>query len=69
MGGWRRCCWRTPAGHSGPTGSGKRIQFPEVDRCAWFPPDEARAKLNPAQAEFVDRFEAALAEQDQEPGS
>lgn len=52
-----------------PPGSGKRIQFPEVDRCAWFPPDEARAKLNPAQAEFIGRLEAALAEQDQEPGS
>jgi predicted NUDIX family NTP pyrophosphohydrolase len=44
-----------------PPGSGRRAEFPEVDRCEWFAPDEARAKLNPAQAEFVDRLEAALA--------
>jgi predicted NUDIX family NTP pyrophosphohydrolase len=44
-----------------PRGSGKRIQFPEVDRCEWFDPATAREKLNPAQAEFVDRLEAALA--------
>jgi predicted NUDIX family NTP pyrophosphohydrolase len=37
------------------------VEFPEVDRCAWFSPEEARAKLNPAQAEFIDRLEAALA--------
>lgn len=43
-----------------PAGSGNRIEFPEVDRCAWFDPTEAREKLNPAQAEFVDRLEAAL---------
>ena len=44
-----------------PPGSGKRVEFPEVDRCAWFDPAEARAKLNPAQVAFVDRLEAALA--------
>jgi predicted NUDIX family NTP pyrophosphohydrolase len=44
-----------------PPGSGRRVEFPEVDRCAWFSPEEARAKLNPAQAEFIDRLEAALA--------
>jgi predicted NUDIX family NTP pyrophosphohydrolase len=43
-----------------PRGSGRWVEFPEVDRCAWFTPVEARAKLNPAQAEFVDRLEAAL---------
>jgi predicted NUDIX family NTP pyrophosphohydrolase len=43
-----------------PRGSGQWVEFPEVDRCAWFTPDEARAKLNPAQAAFVDRLEAAL---------
>jgi predicted NUDIX family NTP pyrophosphohydrolase len=47
-----------------PPGSGKRVEFPEVDRCAWFGPTEARAKLNPAQAAFVDRLEAALAAPD-----
>jgi predicted NUDIX family NTP pyrophosphohydrolase len=44
-----------------PRGSGRSLSYPEVDRCAWFPPDAARAKLNPAQAELIDRLEAALA--------
>ena len=41
-----------------------RDSFPEIDRCAWFSPSEAREKLNPAQAAFVDRLEAALREQE-----
>ena len=44
-----------------PRGSGRLIVFPEVDRCAWFAPDEARARMNPAQAAFVERLEEALA--------
>ena len=44
-----------------PRGSGRWLTFPEVDRCAWFDPATARAKLNAAQAAFVDRLEAALA--------
>ncbi len=43
-----------------PRGSGRSMTYPEVDRCAWFSPDAARAKLNPAQAELIDRLEAAL---------
>jgi predicted NUDIX family NTP pyrophosphohydrolase len=43
-----------------PRGSGRSLTFPEVDRCAWFEPGAARAKLNPAQAELIDRLEAAL---------
>ena len=43
-----------------PRGSGKWLVYPEVDRCAWFPPDVAREKLNPAQAAFVDRLATAL---------
>jgi predicted NUDIX family NTP pyrophosphohydrolase len=43
-----------------PRGSGHLITFPEVDRCAWFDPDAARQKINPAQAEFIDRLEEAL---------
>jgi len=43
-----------------PRGSGKWLTFPEVDRCDWFAPEAARGKLNPAQAAFIDRLEAAL---------
>ena len=43
-----------------PRGSGRLITFPEVDRCAWYDPASARQKINPAQAEFIDRLEAAL---------
>lgn len=45
-----------------PRGSGQWLTFPEVDRCAWFDPTMARAKLNPAQAELVGRLEAILAQ-------
>ena len=45
-----------------PRGSGTWITFPEVDRCAWFPPETAREKLNPAQAELIDRLTAELGE-------
>jgi len=44
-----------------PRGSGRWITFPEVDRCEWFTPDAARSRINPAQAELIDRLEAALA--------
>jgi len=44
-----------------PRRSGRWFEFPEVDRCAWVGPEEARAKLNPAQAAFVDRLEELLA--------
>jgi predicted NUDIX family NTP pyrophosphohydrolase len=38
-----------------PTGAGWR-QFAEIDRCGWFSADAAKQKLNPAQAELVDRL-------------
>jgi predicted NUDIX family NTP pyrophosphohydrolase len=43
-----------------PRGSGRWLRFPEVDRCAWFGSQAARAKLNPAQTAFIDRLEAQL---------
>lgn len=43
-----------------PRGSGQWVTYPEVDRCAWFDAATARRKLNPAQAELVDRLVAAL---------
>jgi len=43
-----------------PRGSGRWIEVPEVDRAAWFDPTAAREKINPAQAEFIDRLLAAI---------
>lgn len=43
-----------------PPRSGQRRQFPEVDRAEWFEPDEARRKINPAQAPLLDRLLEAL---------
>ncbi len=39
-----------------PPRSGQIQQFPEIDRAGWFAPATARVKLNPAQAQFVDRL-------------
>jgi predicted NUDIX family NTP pyrophosphohydrolase len=39
-----------------PPGSGNWTDVPEVDRFEWFAPDDARSRLNPAQAPFVDRL-------------
>jgi predicted NUDIX family NTP pyrophosphohydrolase len=43
-----------------PPRSGRQQRFPEVDRAAWFALDEARQRINPAQAELLDRLAAAL---------
>jgi predicted NUDIX family NTP pyrophosphohydrolase len=43
-----------------PRGSGRWVTFPEVDRCQWFSPADARVKINPAQSAFIDRLEALL---------
>ncbi len=39
-----------------PPRSGERREFPEVDRAEWFEPVAARAKINLAQAELIDRL-------------
>jgi predicted NUDIX family NTP pyrophosphohydrolase len=39
-----------------PPRSGQTQEFPEVDRGGWFDPARARVKLNPTQAEFIDRL-------------
>lgn len=44
-----------------PRGSGKIITFPEIDRCAWFSAEEAKRRVNPAQAALIDRLTIALA--------
>jgi predicted NUDIX family NTP pyrophosphohydrolase len=44
-----------------PPKSGRLISVPEIDRVLWASPVEARRRLNPAQAGFVDRLLRALA--------
>ncbi len=44
-----------------PPKTGLTVTVPEIDRVMWARPAEARRRLNPAQAEFVDRLLAALA--------
>jgi predicted NUDIX family NTP pyrophosphohydrolase len=39
-----------------PPRTGKRAEFPEVDRAAWFGLEEAREKIKPAQAILLDRL-------------
>ena len=46
-----------------PPRSGRIQEFPEIDRVRWCGPDEAHRLLNPAQAPFVDRLEAAVSSQ------
>jgi predicted NUDIX family NTP pyrophosphohydrolase len=39
-----------------PPRSGRFKEFPEVDRAQWFGIEEARERINPAQAAFLDRI-------------
>jgi predicted NUDIX family NTP pyrophosphohydrolase len=43
-----------------PRGSGRVEEFPEVDRAAWFDLAEARRRILPGQAAFLDLLTAAL---------
>jgi len=43
-----------------PPRSGKKQQFPEIDRAEFFPVAQAREKINEAQREFISRLEAYL---------
>ncbi len=43
-----------------PPRSGRMISVPEIDRVLWASPSEARRRLNPAQATFVDRLLGVL---------
>jgi len=45
-----------------PPRTGRQLRIPEVDRVAWFDFAEARRRFHPAQAAFVDRLEAQLAD-------
>jgi predicted NUDIX family NTP pyrophosphohydrolase len=44
-----------------PRGSGRHMEIPEVDRCAWFDVAAAREKMNAAQATLLDRLEGLVA--------
>lgn len=43
-----------------PPRSGKTQPFPEIDQASFFSLERARARINPAQAVFLDRLVAAL---------
>jgi predicted NUDIX family NTP pyrophosphohydrolase len=43
-----------------PPKSGRKQSFPEVDRAAWFGVEEAREKILPGQAPFLDRLRERL---------
>ncbi|MEZ0340989.1 NUDIX domain-containing protein [Mycobacterium sp. pV006] len=45
-----------------PRGSGKFVEFPEVDRVAWCDVETARVKLLKGQRPLLDRLEAALSD-------
>jgi predicted NUDIX family NTP pyrophosphohydrolase len=44
-----------------PPRSGRQQEFPEVDRAAFFGFEEAKAKINPAQAKFLEELVAKRA--------
>ena len=39
-----------------PPKSGRKESFAEIDAAQWFTPEEAREKILPGQAEFIDRL-------------
>ncbi|MEO5884196.1 MAG: NUDIX domain-containing protein [Candidatus Limnocylindrales bacterium] len=45
-----------------PPRSGQFITIPEIDRVAWFAPDEARRRIKDTQIPFIDRLLTALDE-------
>lgn len=45
-----------------PPRSGREREFPEVDRAGWFGATQAREKILPAQAPFIDRLLEHLSE-------
>ncbi len=43
-----------------PPRSGRMQEFPEADRAAWFPVEDARKKINAAQQQFIDELVRSL---------
>lgn len=52
-----------------PPRSGRMATFPEVDRAQWFAPEEARRKIHPGQAAFLDRLDDLLAPAPTQPAA
>jgi predicted NUDIX family NTP pyrophosphohydrolase len=50
-----------------PKGSGRRRQFPEVDRAGWFAIEEARRKLLVGQLPLLERLVAELRRREESP--
>jgi predicted NUDIX family NTP pyrophosphohydrolase len=46
-----------------PPRSGRTQSYPEVDRAAWFSPEEARKKILPGQRVLIDRLERLRGDQ------
>lgn len=51
-----------------PRGSGRMQEFPEVDRAGWFTLAQARGKILPGQAPFLDELEGMLERQETKHG-
>jgi len=47
-----------------PPKSGKTMEIPEVDRWEWFASEEAKQKINPAQAGFIIQLEKLISSED-----
>jgi predicted NUDIX family NTP pyrophosphohydrolase len=43
-----------------PPGSGKQREFPEIDKAEWFSVEQAREKINPAQATLILQLQLIL---------
>ncbi|CAN5357278.1 NUDIX domain-containing protein [soil metagenome] len=43
-----------------PAGSGRWLEFPEIDRAEYFPPEIAANKINPAQVAFLEELSGKL---------
>ena len=43
-----------------PPKSGRRQEFPEIDRAAWFALEEARRKILKGQAAFLDQLQETV---------
>ena len=52
-----------------PPGSGRRVEFPELDRVAWLPVERARELVVRGQVDLVDRLVALVAAPDSEEGT